>query len=178
VTLALRTQQVLAYETGVTNTVDPLGGSYFIESLTKQMQREAHAYFEQIESLGGMIAAIDAGFFRREIAEAAFAYQREVDARRKLIVGVNAFVEPAEKPIPILKVNESVEREHVAALRRTKENRSADSVRRALDVVRRAAESQTNLVEPLLSAAGARATVGELMNAMAGVFGHHTATVV
>src|ERR1051326_370129 len=93
VTLALRTQQVLAHETGVTNTVDPLGGGYFVEKLTKQARQEARAYFERIEQLGGMIPAIEAGFFRREIADAAFAYQREVDAERKLLVGINAFGE-------------------------------------------------------------------------------------
>src|SRR5207237_2417099 len=97
VTLALRTQQVLAHETGVTNTVDPLGGSYFVEALTRQMREEARKYFQHIEDLGGMIAALETGFFRREIAEAAFVYQREVDAKRKLIVGVNAFVEPEAK---------------------------------------------------------------------------------
>src|SRR5437870_764904 len=86
VTLALRTQQVLAYETGVTNTVDPVGGSYFIETLTRQMQQEGRRYFERIEELGGMIAALEKGFFRREIADAAFAYQRDIDAKRKLIV--------------------------------------------------------------------------------------------
>src|SRR5262249_46448719 len=94
VTLALRTQQVLAYETGVTNTVDPVGGSYFVEALTKQMEQQARTYFDRIEELGGMIPAIESGFFRREIADAAFTYQREVDAKRKLLVGVNAFVEP------------------------------------------------------------------------------------
>src|SRR5205807_5068450 len=99
VTLALRTQQVLAYETGVTNTVDPLGGSYFVETLTKQMQQQARECFDRIDGLGGMLPAIEAGFFRREIADAAFAYQREVDARRKLIVGVNAFQEPDKKPL-------------------------------------------------------------------------------
>ena len=97
VTLALRTQQVLAHETGVTNTVDPLGGSYFIEALTRAMHDDARGYFDRIESPAGMIPAIEAGFFRREIADAAFAYQRDVDARRKLIVGVNAFVEPDEQ---------------------------------------------------------------------------------
>src|SRR5207244_7111755 len=96
VTLALRTQQVLAHETGVTNTVDPLGGSYFVEALTRQMQQQARVYFDRIEGLGGMLAAIEAGFFRREIADAAFACQRYVDARRKLIVGRNAFQESDE----------------------------------------------------------------------------------
>ena len=117
VTLALRTQQVLAYETGVTNTVDPLGGSYFVEALTKQMQQDARAYFERIEGQGGMIAAIETGFFRREIADAAFVYQQEVDARRKLIVGVNAFVESDEKPIETLVIDEAVEKEQVAKLK-------------------------------------------------------------
>jgi methylmalonyl-CoA mutase N-terminal domain/subunit len=178
VTLALRTQQVLAYETGVTNTVDPLGGSYFIEALTKQMEQGARAYFGRIESLGGMIASIDVGFIRREIADAAFAYQREVDARRKLIVGVNEFVEQEDKPIALLKVDEAVEREQVGALRRIKENREVNTVGRTLDEVRRAAEGGTNLVEPLMRAARARTTMGELMNALADVFGRHAAAVV
>src|SRR5262249_26729099 len=111
VTLALRTQQGLAYETGVVNTVDPLGGGYFGEALTKRMADEARVYFERIRELGGMIAALEAGFFRREIADAAFAYQRDVDAKRKLIVGVNAFVESEEKPIETLVIDEGPERE-------------------------------------------------------------------
>src|SRR6266446_1045279 len=111
VTLALRTQQVLAHETGVTNTVDPLGGSYFVETLTKQMQQDARAYFERIEQLGGMIQALESGYFRREIADAAFVYQREVDAKHKLIVGVNSFQEADEKPLETLIVDETVEQE-------------------------------------------------------------------
>src|SRR5213596_1574982 len=120
VTLALRTQQVLAYETGVTNTVDPLGGSYFVETLTKQMRQQAQEIFAEIARRGGMIAALEAGFFRREIADAAFAYQRDVDARRKLLVGVNAFQESEEKPLDILQVDASVEPEQIAALRQIK----------------------------------------------------------
>src|SRR5262249_22473341 len=123
VTLALRTQQVLAYETGVTNTVDPLGGSYFVEALTKQMQQDARNYFERIEQLGGMIAALETGFFRREIADAAFVYQREVDAKRKLIVGVNAFQETDEKPIETLVIDDTVEHEQTASLRKIKGQR-------------------------------------------------------
>src|SRR5229473_2473970 len=120
VTLALRTQQVLAYETGVINTVDPLGGSYFVEAQTKQMEQQARDYFDQIEQLGGMIPAIEAGFFRREIADAAFAYQREVDAKRKLIVGVNAFTEGEGKPIETLVIDPSVERDQMARLKSIK----------------------------------------------------------
>src|SRR5204863_982100 len=116
VTLALRTQQVLAYETGVTNTVDPLGGSYLVETLTRQMQQEARAYFDRIEEQGGMIPAIETGFFRREIADAAFTYQREVDAKRKLIVGINAFQEAEEKPLETLVIDPRVEEEQKTAL--------------------------------------------------------------
>jgi methylmalonyl-CoA mutase, N-terminal domain len=173
VTLALRTQQVLAYETGVTNTADPIGGSYFIEALTRAMQQDALAYFDRIESVGGMIAAIEAGFFRREIADAAFAYQREVDAKRKLIVGMNAFVEPDEKPMEILTVDDQVERDQIAALRASRDRVEASEVQRCLGDVRRAAATSQNLVGPLLQAAHARASVGEIMNALADVFGRY-----
>jgi len=173
VTLALRTQQVLAYETGATNTVDPLGGSYFVETLTKQMQRDAKVYFERIEELGGMIAALEAGFFRREIADAAFTYQREVDAKRKLIFGVNAFQEAEEKPIETLVIDDAVEKEQTARLRERKAQRDAGEVRRLLDEVRRVAATKENLVPVLIEAARARCAVGELMSAMADVFGRY-----
>jgi len=173
VTLALRTQQVLAHETGVTNTVDPLGGSYFVESLTQAMQHEARQYFARIEQAGGMIAAIESDFFRREIADAAFAYQREFDAGRKLVVGVNAFEEAEEKPIDLLEIDESVERDQLAALGRVKKERSQEAVGRALDEVKRAAAAGQNVLPPLLAAAQARATVGEIMEALAGVLGRH-----
>ena len=173
VTLALRTQQVLAYETGITNTVDPLGGSYFVEALTRKMQDEARAYFDRIEQLGGMLAGIESGFFRREIAEAAFAYQREVDAKRKLIVGVNAFTEAEEKPLEILVIDETVEQEQRAALKKLKAQRSREDVDRTLAAVKRAAAENRNVLPPLLDAARARVTVGEAMNAMAEVFGRY-----
>jgi methylmalonyl-CoA mutase N-terminal domain/subunit len=173
VTLALRTQQVLAYETGVTNTVDPLGGSYFVETLTKQMQQEARAYFEKVEQKGGMIPAIEAGFFRREIADAAFAYQRDVDEKRKLIVGVNAFVEKEEKPIETLQIDESVEKEQINRLRETKKKRDNETARKQLDNIRRVAGTNQNLLPALLEAARARCTVGEIVNALADVFGRY-----
>lgn len=171
VTLALRTQQVLAHETGVTNTVDPLGGSYFVESLTRRMKEDATKYFERIEQAGGMIAAIDNGFFRREIADAAFAYQREVDAGRKLIVGVNAFDEAEEKPLDLLTIDETVERDQLAALRQVKADRHTADVRRTLDEVKRTAAAGQNVLPPLLEAAQARVTVGEIMQALADVLG-------
>jgi methylmalonyl-CoA mutase N-terminal domain/subunit len=137
------------------------------------MQDEARAYFEQIQQLGGMIAALESGFFRREIAEASFAYQREVEAGRKIVVGVNAFQEPDDTPIELLRIDDAVEEEQVTALRQVKEKRSQDDVRRTLDEVRRAASGSGNLMPPLLNAARARATVGEVMNALADVFGRY-----
>src|SRR5438876_5855567 len=173
VTLALRTQQVLAYETGVTNTVDPLGGSYFVETLTKEMRQKAQTYFERIEQLGGMIPAIEAGFFRREIAEAAFAYQREVDAKRKLIVGVNAFVEPEQKPLETLVFDETVEKEQVASLRKVKAARDSAAVQKKLAEIKQVAATKQNLMPVLLEAARLRCTVGEVMHALADVFGRY-----
>jgi methylmalonyl-CoA mutase N-terminal domain/subunit len=173
VTLALRTQQVLAHETGVINTVDPLGGGYFIEALTQAMQEEARAYFDRIELAGGMISATLAGYFRREIADDAFAYQREVDAKRKLIVGVNTFVEPDLKPIETLTVDGRVESDQIAALRTTRLRRDSGEVERCLNELGRAAATCENLVVPLLAAAHARASVGEIMNALADVFSRY-----
>ncbi|HEV3145455.1 MAG TPA: methylmalonyl-CoA mutase family protein [Gemmataceae bacterium] len=176
VTLALRTQQVLAFETGVTNTVDPLGGGYFIEGLTQKMRAEAGKYFERIEELGGMLPAIDKGFFRREIHEAAIAYQRDVDAKRKLIVGVNAFIEPEEKPLETLVIDPAVEQEQVASLRKIKARREQGAVRRCLDEVKGIAATKKNLMPALIDAARARCTVGELVNALADVFGRYDAS--
>jgi methylmalonyl-CoA mutase N-terminal domain/subunit len=178
VTLALRTQQVLAHETGVTNTVDPLGGSYFIETLTRQMQQEAHNTFHRIEELGGMLSAIERGFFRREIAEAAFAFQRAFDAKQKIIVGVNAYQETDEKPLDVLTVDHAVESDQIASLQQVKRRRSQDDARRALDTVRSAAEAQENIMPALLEAARARNTVGEVMQALADVYGRCEASVV
>jgi methylmalonyl-CoA mutase N-terminal domain/subunit len=173
VTLALRTQQVLAYETGVTNTVDPLGGSFFVEALTRQMMDQARRYFDQIEEKGGMIAALEAGFFRREIADAAFVYQRDIDAKRKLIVGVNAFVEKEEKPLELLQVDLAVETEQIERLTKLKAKRDSDRVLRALNEIKRIAATKANLMPILLEAAEARCTVGEIMNALADVFGRY-----
>ena len=171
VTLALRTQQVLAYETGVPNTPDPLGGSYFVETLTNQMRRQAEEYFEQIDQQGGMLAAIGSGFFRREIAEAAFAYQKAVDSRQKIIVGVNAFEEEHEQPLDILQIDEETEKKQFCNLDRVKKNRSASAVRSALDQLKRAAERKQNVFPALMEVAKARATVAESMNALAEVLG-------
>jgi methylmalonyl-CoA mutase N-terminal domain/subunit len=150
-----------------------VGGSYFVEALTKQMEQEARVYFDRIEQEGGMIAAIEKGFFRREIAEAAFAYQRDVDAKRKLIVGVNAFQEAEEKPIDLLVIDDTVEKEQVAAVKTIRERRDGNVVRRLLDEIRRQAGTDENLMPVLVEAARARCTVGEIMNALADTFGRY-----
>jgi len=173
VTLAVRTQQVLAYETGVPNTVDPLGGSYFVETLTEQMRREAEAFFEKIHARGGMIRAIETGFFRREIADSAFAWQQAVDSRQKIVVGVNAFEESEEKPCDLHEVDPTVEPEQIEKLRRVRERRSAADWQAALDELRHVAAQHCNLLPALLQAARAQATVGEIMDALADVFGRY-----
>ena len=173
VTLALRTQQVLAYETGVPNTPDPLGGSYFVETLTEQMRRQAEEYFERISKQGGMLAAIGSGFFRREIAEAAFAYQKSVDSRQKIIVGVNAFQDDEQQPIDILQVDEEAEKEQLQNLNRLKRDRDGSAVRASLDRLKRAAERKENVFPALMEVARARVTVAETMNALADVLGRY-----
>jgi methylmalonyl-CoA mutase N-terminal domain/subunit len=173
VTLALRTQQVLAFETGATNTVDPLGGSYFIETLTKQMKDEAHKYFDRIDGQGGMIAAIEAGFFRREIGDAAFVYQRDVDAKRKLIVGINAFTESDEKPLETLQMDDRPEKEQLGRLKKVKDQRDGEAVAKTLAKIKQVAGTTENLMPALLEAAEVRCTVGEIMGALAEVFGRY-----
>jgi methylmalonyl-CoA mutase N-terminal domain/subunit len=164
---------VLAYETGVPNTVDPLGGSCFVETLTQQMRHEATAYFEKIRERGGMIRAIETGFFRREIADSAFAWQRAVDSRQKITVGVNAFEEADEPGFELQKFDPAAEQDQVQKLRRTRELRDQSKWRKALDGLRLAAAQGRNLMPELVESARARATVGELMAVLADVFGRY-----
>ena len=174
VTIALRTQQVLAFETGVPNSVDPLGGSYEVEALTDALERDAEEIFLEIDRQGGMIAAIDKGYFRRRIADSAFAYQREVDRGRKLVVGVNAFVESEPSRIPILQIDESIERKQVTNLKALRAGRDSAASAAALEGVRRAARTQENLMPALLEAARRDATVGETVAALADGLGRYT----
>ncbi len=172
VKIALRTQQILAYETGVANTIDPLAGSYFVEALTDRMEAEAEQYFERIDALGGVIPAIDAGFFQREIAEAAYRYQRELDRKDKIIVGVNDFVEADERvDIPILQISPEVERRQRQRLADLRQSRDPKRVEETLDRLRQAARDGSNLMPPLLDAVRAYSTLGEQCQAMAEVFG-------
>jgi methylmalonyl-CoA mutase N-terminal domain/subunit len=170
-TLALRTQQVLAHETGVINTVDPLAGSYAIESMTNELEAEAWDYFERIEQVGGVLAATESGFFRREIADAAFRYSQEMDRGEHITVGVNAFQEQAGDPIETLKIDPSVETEQVQSLTRVRKARDASAAGEALDAVRRTAAAGNNIMPTLIRAANAHCTVGETVNALADVYG-------
>jgi len=176
VTIALRTQQVLAHETGVANSVDPLGGSYQVEALTDALEQDAEAIFTEIQEQGGMIAAIEKGYFRRRIAESAFAYQREVDAKRKLIVGVNAFTDDSGLSVPTLEIDSSVEVRQRQRLAQTKAERDAATVEKMLQRIRTVAASRENLMPALIDAARADVTLGEMVIALADVLGRYRPT--
>jgi methylmalonyl-CoA mutase, N-terminal domain len=172
VKIALRTQQIIGYEHGVINTVDPLGGSYYVEALTKKMEDEAEAYFEKIDALGGVIRAIEAGFFQKEIADAAYRYQLELDTKEKIIVGVNDFVEEDEKiDIPILKISKEVERKQVAQLKELKASRNNDKVAESLNALVQSANDGTNLMPRILDCARNNVTLGEMCIALKEPFG-------
>ena len=172
VKIALRTQQILAFETGVSNTVDPLAGSYFVEALTTTMEQEAEQYFEKIDILGGVIPAIEVGFFQREIADAAYRYQRELDAKEKIIVGVNDFVEEGGHiEIPILVISPEVEVKQRKRLGDLRQSRNIAGVERSLAELRNAAVDQRNLMPPLLDCTRSYVTLGEMCAALAEVFG-------
>ena len=176
--LALRTQQLLAYETGVANTIDPLGGSYFIEALTDEMERQAEAYFKRIDEIGGVIPAIEAGFFQKEIADAAFRYQQELEQKRRLVVGVNEFTVDDEPPIDILRIDPALESQQAARVRDVRAKRDQAKCTNALNSLRRAAAGTDNLMPYILDAVRAYATEGEIMHAMIEVFGTYTETAV
>jgi methylmalonyl-CoA mutase N-terminal domain/subunit len=171
--VALRTQQILAEESGVTNVIDPLGGSWAIEALTDRMERDALAYVRRIDELGGMLRAIELGFPQQEIADAAYVYQRQLDAGVKVVVGVNAYQAPEERPPELLRIPLEVEAGQVARVSRFKERRDPEAVRAARARVRTAAASGTNLMPPLIEAVKAGCTVGELSDVSREVFGEY-----
>jgi methylmalonyl-CoA mutase, N-terminal domain len=178
VRVALRTQQIIAFESGAPNTPDPLGGSWFVEKLTDEMEAAAYDYFARIDELGGMVEAIRRNFPQREIAESAFAYQRELDERKRIVVGVNDFTQEGEVPTPILRIDPALERKQVDRLQATRARRDAAAVEAALAELRRAAAGDANLMTPILAAARARATEGEMIAAMQEVFGTYTESPV
>jgi methylmalonyl-CoA mutase N-terminal domain/subunit len=176
--IALRTQQMLGYETGVANTVDPLGGSYFLENLTRVMEVEADNYFKKIDELGGVIPAIEQGFFQREIADASFTYQQELEQKRRVVVGVNEFVVDEEPQLEILRIDPKLEREQAERVAEVRRKRDKARWSKSLNELRKAASGSDNLMPYILEAVRAYATEGEIMGTLTEVFGTYTEEAV
>ncbi len=174
--IALRTQQVIAYESGLADVADPLGGSWFVEALTDRIEAEAQVYLDKIEALGGALSAIERGFQQREIQEAAYQAQRAIEAGTQVVVGVNRFQVENDEPIPTLVIDESVQQEQVARLHAVRQRREAAAVARALADLAAAARGTENLVPPILAAVEAYASIGEIASTLVGVFGEYRGT--
>ncbi len=172
VRVALRTQQVLAHESGAANTIDPLAGSYYVEALTNEMEEEAYKYFEKVEALGGVVEAIEKGFFQREIAEASYRYQKEIDSRARKIVGVNDFVlEDEQITIPVLKIDVEVERQQIERTQKIRKTRDNKKVDEALDGLRKASEGDDNVMPHIVKAVREYATIGEIFQVWRDLWG-------
>lgn len=176
--IALRTQQIIAEESGVVNTIDPLGGSYFVEWLTNKMEEETYEYFDKIEALGGVIPAIKKGFFQKEIAKSAYLYQKEINEQQRKVIGVNCYKSEEELSIPLLKVDEEGERRHLARLKKVREERDQSKVKKALDTLRKAAEGEENLMPCILETVKAYATLGETCGVLREVFGEYEEPII
>jgi methylmalonyl-CoA mutase N-terminal domain/subunit len=175
----VRTQQVILHESGVINTIDPLGGSYFVEKLTSEMEADVLKYFEQIEALGGVIPAIETGFFQKEIADASARFQMEVDTRDRIVVGVNEYLTDEQAEIPILKFDPEGEKRHLARLAKHKSERDASKHAAALAALEQASRSERENTMPyLIAAVNAGATVGEVCNLWRRVYGEYKEMVV
>ncbi|HWD97984.1 MAG TPA: methylmalonyl-CoA mutase family protein, partial [Bryobacteraceae bacterium] len=171
--LALRTQQIIACETGVASTADPVGGSYFIETLTDRIENEVHEYLKRIDAMGGTLRAIEEGFIQAEIQNAAFEFQRKIESGEKIVVGVNRYQMPENSGVPVFRVNPEIEREQSARVRELRAGRDAAAWSAALDALEAAARSGENLMSRILEASAAYATVGEISNRLRGVFGEY-----
>ncbi|MBX3226768.1 MAG: methylmalonyl-CoA mutase family protein [Labilithrix sp.] len=175
VTIALRTQQIIAEESGVASTIDPLAGSFFVEDLTNRMEKEALEYIRRIDEMGGMVAAIEKGYPQREIAASAYRFQRQLEAGERVMVGVNKYTSESDAPnIPLLKIDEEVQKKQVANLRAVKDKRDAAKVKAGLEAVRAAAANKTNLMPPIIDAAKAYCTQQEICDVLRDVFGTYT----
>jgi len=171
--IALRTQQIIAHETGVTNTVDPVGGSECIESLTDAIERGVHAYLKSIEETGGTLRAIETGYIQNQIQNAAYEYQRGIESGERVVVGVNRFQKEEDRAVPTFRLDPALERSQVERLREVRAGRSQSAVAESLKGLGRAARGTENLMPPILDAAGVNATVGEISDCLRGVFGEH-----
>jgi methylmalonyl-CoA mutase N-terminal domain/subunit len=178
VRVALRTQQVIAHETGVTNTIDPLGGSYFVEALTDRMEEAAYAEFHKIDELGGMVEAIKQSYPQREIAEASFRLQEEIERGERIVVGVNQYQQEDERQLEILRIPAELERKQIGRVQTVRAKRDSGAVETALGELRDAAAADRNLMEPLLDCARAHASEGEIVESLQRVFGTYTETPV
>jgi methylmalonyl-CoA mutase N-terminal domain/subunit len=177
VRIALRTQQVIAHETGVTNTIDPLGGSYFVEALTDRMESAAYDYFRKVDELGGMVEAIKQNYPQREIADASFRYQQEVDDGKRIVVGVNRY-QSDDTPLPLLRIDPALERKQIDRLESVRARRRGEDVEESLARLKEAAAGDENLMEPLLDCARVHASEGEIVESLQAVFGTYTETPV
>ena len=179
VTIALRTQQIIAYESGVVDTVDPLAGSYYVEYLTNEIEEKALKYIEEIDAMGGAVDAIEKGFMQREIVESAYKFQKEVESKKRIIVGVNEFISAEETPIKILQIDPEIEKTLVERLRKLKQQRDKAQVEEALDKLRRAAEREDeNLMPYIIQAVKAYATLGEICDTLREVFGEYKPSTI
>jgi methylmalonyl-CoA mutase N-terminal domain/subunit len=172
VRIALRTQQVIAHETGVVNTIDPLGGSYYVEHLTNELERQAYEYFAQIDALGGVVEAIKENFFQQEIADASFRYQAEVESKQRIIVGVNRYQLEDEQPLEILKIDAALEPQQIARVKELRGRRESAAVESTLAALKAAsAREDVNLMPAILDAARAYVTMGEMCDVWRDVWG-------
>jgi methylmalonyl-CoA mutase N-terminal domain/subunit len=173
--IALRTQQIVAFESGVTDTVDPLAGSYFVENLTHQIEKEALALIKTIDDMGGSVTAIENGFMQNKIADSAYAYQKNIESKEKIIVGINEFISESSTPIPILKIDEKIRQEQIDKLKLIKENRDADKVAACLAAIKTAALGTDNLMPKVIEAVEQHCTLGEISDTLRSVFGEYQA---
>ncbi|MCA1554407.1 MAG: methylmalonyl-CoA mutase family protein, partial [Chloroflexi bacterium] len=176
--IALRTQQIIAHESGVTNTVDPLGGSYFVEALTNRMEQEAYHMFHEVDSLGGVIPAIEHGYFQREIADSAARYQREIEEHKRVMVGVNEYTEEAPLQVPILKLDPQGERRQLDRLNRVRRERDGAKHEASLCALREAAKGSQNLMPFIVEAVKSYATLQEMMDVFRQVFGIYQEPII
>jgi len=178
VKVALRTQQIVAYESGVTNTIDPLAGSYYVESLTDQIEKEAQEYISKIDSLGGMISAIENGYVQTEIQRSAYKFNQELEKGEKIVVGLNKFTEKEETRGELLKIDEKVQNDQIKQLNRIREQRNNEEVKLKLAELKNAAQNDSNLMPYILDAVKTYASVGEICNTLRSIFGEYKENVV
>ncbi len=178
VKIALRTQQIVAYESGVTNTIDPLAGSYYVETLTNQIEKEAEEYINKIDALGGMVSAIELGYIQTEIQKSAYKYQQEVEKGERIIIGVNKFIEEEDYKGKLLKIDENIQKEQINFLKKIKSERNNDLVKQKLKELKTAAETDTNLMPYIIDAVKVYSSIGEICNTLRSVFGEYKEQVI